>query len=203
MGANAQTTVPKYTALTVLPAASMNISAGTGIPVFDSTVTRDAAFGGVNKVLAEGQTCYLEDANVVQYYDGAAWASLGPTFTNNVVATSQTTTSTSYTDLATSGPAVTVTTGTTVYVILTCYQFNNISGSVSFMGVAVTGATTIAASDTECVSARGAVAGGQDFQMSAVYKMTVTAGSNTFTAKYRVTANTGTFQRRGLTVIST
>jgi len=78
MGANAQTTVPKYTALTVLPAASMNISAGTGIPVFATTVTRDAAFGGANKVLAEGQTCYLESTNVVQYYDGAAWATVGP-----------------------------------------------------------------------------------------------------------------------------
>jgi len=78
MGANAQTTVPKYSALTVLPAASMNISAGTGIPVFATTVTRDAAFGGANKVLAEGQTCYLESTNVVQYYDGAAWATVGP-----------------------------------------------------------------------------------------------------------------------------
>jgi len=77
MGANAQTTVPKYTALTVLPAASMNISAGTGIPVFASTVTRDAAFGGANKVLAEGQTCYLEDTNTVQYYNGATWQTLG------------------------------------------------------------------------------------------------------------------------------
>jgi len=56
----------------------MDISAGTGVPVFASTVTRDAAFGGANKVLAEGQTCYLEDANVVQYYDGAAWATVGP-----------------------------------------------------------------------------------------------------------------------------
>jgi len=48
------------------------------VPVFATTVTRDAAFGGSNKVLAEGQTCYLEDANVVQYYDGAAWATVGP-----------------------------------------------------------------------------------------------------------------------------
>jgi len=78
MGANAQTTVPKYSALTVLPAASMNISAGTGIPVFATTVTRDAAFGGANKVLAQGQLCYLESTNVTQYYDGAAWATVGP-----------------------------------------------------------------------------------------------------------------------------
>jgi hypothetical protein len=56
----------------------MNISAGTGIPVFATTVTRDAAFGGAGeKVLAEGQLCYLSDTNIVQYYTGAAWASVG------------------------------------------------------------------------------------------------------------------------------
>ena len=77
MGANAQTTVPKYTALTVLPAASMNISAGTGIPVFATTVTRDAAFGGANKVLAEGQLAYIEASDTVQYYSGALWVSVG------------------------------------------------------------------------------------------------------------------------------
>jgi len=77
MGANAQTTVQKFVDGAVLTAAQQNTSAATGIPVFATTVTRDAAFGGANKVLAEGQTCYLEDANVVQYYDGAAWASVG------------------------------------------------------------------------------------------------------------------------------
>jgi len=77
MGANAQTTVQKFVDGAVLTAAQQNFSAATGIPVFASTVTRDAAFGGANKALAEGQTCYLEDANVVQYYDGAAWASVG------------------------------------------------------------------------------------------------------------------------------
>jgi len=55
------------------------------VPVFATTVTRDAAFGGANKVLAEGQTCYLEDANVVQYYDGAAWATVGPTAASGLV----------------------------------------------------------------------------------------------------------------------
>jgi len=53
--------------------------------VFATTVTRDAAFGGVNKVLAEGQTCYLESTNVVQYYDGAAWATVGPTAASGLV----------------------------------------------------------------------------------------------------------------------
>jgi hypothetical protein len=56
----------------------MNNSARTGVPVFATSVTRDAAFGGAGeKTLAEGQLCYLEDTNKVQYYDGAAWANLG------------------------------------------------------------------------------------------------------------------------------
>ena len=76
---NEQTSVPLYAASEVLTAANMNISAGTGVPVFATTVTRDAAFGGASeKVLAEGQLCYLSSTNVVQYYDGAAWATVGP-----------------------------------------------------------------------------------------------------------------------------
>jgi hypothetical protein len=78
MGANAQTSVPLFVANSVLTAAQQNISAATGVPVFATTVTRDAAFGGSNKVLAEGQLAYIEASNVVQYYDGAAWATVGP-----------------------------------------------------------------------------------------------------------------------------
>jgi hypothetical protein len=62
----------------VLTADQQNQSARTGVPVFATTVERDAAFGGAGeKTLAEGQLCYLEDTNKVQYYDGAAWANLG------------------------------------------------------------------------------------------------------------------------------
>jgi hypothetical protein len=78
MGANAQTTVPTFTAGQVLTAAQLNTSARTGVPVFANTTDRDAAFGGSGeKTLAEGQLCYLEDTNKVQYYDGSAWANLG------------------------------------------------------------------------------------------------------------------------------
>lgn len=77
--ANTQTTVPIFTAAQVLEAAQLNNSAATGVPVFATTVTRDAGFGGAGeKALAEGQLCYLESTNVVQYYDGAAWATVGP-----------------------------------------------------------------------------------------------------------------------------
>ena len=80
MGANAQTSVPTFTAGDVLTAANMNISARTGVPVFADTTARDAGFGGTGeKVLAEGQLCYVENLTGVaqiQYYDGASWVSL-------------------------------------------------------------------------------------------------------------------------------
>ena len=79
MGANAQTSVPTFTAGEVLTAANMNISARTGIPVFADATARDAAFGGAGeKVLAEGQLAYIENLNLVQYYDGSSWATVGP-----------------------------------------------------------------------------------------------------------------------------
>jgi hypothetical protein len=78
MGANAQTSVPLFVANSVLTAAQQNISAATGVPVFATTVTRDAAFGGSNKVLAEGQLCYLESTDVVQQYNGSSWITVGP-----------------------------------------------------------------------------------------------------------------------------
>ncbi len=78
MGANAGTAVPVYASGEVLTAARLNLT-NCGVPVFSGTATRDAAFGGSGeKVLAEGQLAYLEDADVVQYYTGAAWATVGP-----------------------------------------------------------------------------------------------------------------------------
>jgi len=77
MGANAQTSVPTFTAGEILTATNMNISARTGIPVFADSTARDAAFGGTGeKTLAEGQFAYLESTNATQYYDGSAWQSV-------------------------------------------------------------------------------------------------------------------------------
>ena len=83
MGANAQTSVPTFTAGDVLTAANMNISAATGVPVFATTTTRDAAFGGTGeKTLAEGQMCYIEAApKRLQVYNGTAWIDFDAEFT--------------------------------------------------------------------------------------------------------------------------
>ena len=76
---NTQTSVPLYAQGEVLTAANLNLT-NSGIPVFATTVTRDAAFGGANeKVLAEGQFAYIEATNTTQYYDGTAWQTVGVT----------------------------------------------------------------------------------------------------------------------------
>jgi len=75
--ANTQTSVPAFVAAQVLT-AQQQTEINTGIPVFATTVTRDAAFGGAGeKALAEGQFAYIEATNATQYYDGAAWQSVG------------------------------------------------------------------------------------------------------------------------------
>lgn len=77
MGANAVTTVYDFTAGQVLTAAQMD-NVNCGIPVFATTTTRDAAFGGTGeKTLAEGQFAYIEATDTTQYYDGAAWQTVG------------------------------------------------------------------------------------------------------------------------------
>ena len=74
---NTQTSVPAFTAGQVLT-AQQQTEINTGIPVFATTTTRDAAFGGTGeKTLAEGQFAYIEASNATQYYDGAAWQTIG------------------------------------------------------------------------------------------------------------------------------
>lgn len=84
MGANAQTIVPTFTASQVLTADQMNQSARTGVPVFATTTTRDAAFGGTGeKTLAEGQVCFIEAApKRLQIYNGTAWIDFDIVYTD-------------------------------------------------------------------------------------------------------------------------
>jgi len=75
MGANAVTTVPVYVSGEVLTASDLNIT-NSGIPVFATTTTRDAAFGGTGeKTLAQGQYAYIEATSTLQVYTGSAWIS--------------------------------------------------------------------------------------------------------------------------------
>lgn len=122
---------------------------------------------------------------------------------SNTTAASQTTTSTSFADLATIGPIVTITTGTSAFVIISARMSNNTANSNTVMGFAVSGATTIAAnSGDDCLwfEDDGTSATGRASTVSFITNLN--AGSNTFTAKYLVqTPSTGTFSDRSLAVI--
>lgn len=136
-----------------------------------------------------------------------------PTFTGNVVwsgatlrastatvATNQTCTSQTYIDLTTSGPAVTVTTGTTALVILSAAAYGFASNYTNYIGFAVSGATTVSASDSQSLQLPGST----QARASSGYIITgLTAGSNTFTLKYRNNINGGmsNFLNRTITVI--
>ena len=117
------------------------------------------------------------------------------------VATTQTTTSVTYTDLATSGPAVTITTGTKALVVVTARANISLTGGKNaFFSYAVSNATTIAASDA--VGAQESFAQNTNGRYSAVSRLTtLTAGSNTFTMKYRRSSGTGEFSDREIIVI--
>ena len=82
MGINAQTIVPVFTAGQVLTAAQVT-QINTGVPVFATTITRDAAFGGTGeKTLAGGQICYIEAApKRMQMYNGTSWIDFDAEYT--------------------------------------------------------------------------------------------------------------------------
>jgi hypothetical protein len=136
--------------------------------------------------------------------DGLKWAALpsaSPTSGQVRVDTSQTTTSLGYVALATA-QAVTVTTGTKVLVILSC-KLRGSTEKIVYASYAISGATTRSADDSWAVTIQDAGGAGTSPQatMSTASYQTVTAGSNTFTAQFKVTDGTGTFSNRQLIVI--
>ena len=132
---------------------------------------------------------------------GIKWASPAasyPASATATVATAQSTTSTSYTDLATAGPAVTLTTGTKALIIVTSAIYGAVNGATCYFSYAVSGATTIAASDTTS----GNQPRTDQYRFSVASLATLTAGSNTFTMKYRAGASTANFADRNIFVMN-
>jgi hypothetical protein len=115
------------------------------------------------------------------------------------VLASQTTASVTYVDLATSGPAVSVDTGTTAVALIQAQVGLSTAGAI-LMAVAVSGATTRAAADDNALYVADAY-NNQSALAALLYFSGLTPGTNIFTVKYRVTAGTATFIRRRILVI--
>lgn len=103
------------------------------------------------------------------------------------VTTAQTTTSTGYADLATAGPSVTITLANGENVMVTVSAAISVATNPdqAYMSFAVSGASTLAASDAN--AAWGRFSGGNAYTiMSRRTLFTASAsGSHTFTAKYK------------------
>jgi hypothetical protein len=203
MGANAQIAVPSFTAGQVLTAAQQT-QINTGIPVFATTTTRDAAFGGSGeKVLAQGQFAFIEATNSLLVYDGSAWVAAGAVSAVDVsrVTTGQATTSITYTGLTTA-QTITMTTGTKALVLLS-YNSNQERDIFTYASVAVSGATTTAASDANSANFQQVGVGGYTGTSSTAIPLTLTAGSNTFTMQFRNSSTASvTYSYRAMTVIA-
>ncbi len=201
----------------VLTAAQMNaigenlLAAG---PIYTNEAARDAAitapFEGQRAYLtsptvpsAAGGNTYLP-TGVTTVYNGSVWVCLTPVSART--SNNGTTTSTSFTATLSgspgTNPSVTLVTGTTALVMVKSTVANDTSLNGAYAGVAVSGATTLAASVDDCVY-MAVQSGSYYMQATSTYVLGgLTAGSNTFTMQYRVGGGgTGTFGSRQLTVV--
>jgi hypothetical protein len=117
------------------------------------------------------------------------------------VASAEGTTSTTYADLFTPGPAVTAATGSSALVVVSCLQWNNTANTNVYMSFAVSGDTTAAASDNNAFTISGNAAWQPWRGSMGSFITNLTHGNNTFTAKYRVNANGASFGDRSILVI--
>ena len=120
------------------------------------------------------------------------------------IATDQGTSGTAYGDLASVGPTVTLTsTGTRALVVWGCGQYSTNPGVGSGSTIAVSGATTLAAADTNGVLAVVVQPGtGLGFEAFQYMFLTISPGVNNYVMKYRSSAasNSGFYRRRLLVV---
>lgn len=115
----------------------------------------------------------------------------------------ESTATTTYVDLATIGPVITVSTGTRALIMVGCEASNNTAGLASRMSFAVSGATTVAADDANSFLIESGNIN-DEYQGTWVFILTgLNSGSNVFTAKYRTSAGGGvsSFDHRLLAVI--
>jgi hypothetical protein len=117
------------------------------------------------------------------------------------VSGSETTTNTTYADLTTSGPNITVTTGTQALVFISSRIGNSTATATSYASWQCTGATTVAVDDRFAVEFQPEGASRNMRATAALLVTGMTPGSTTFGMRYRVTAGTGTYGYRQISVL--
>lgn len=179
--------------------------------ISNATITANAIAGfttantgtvyGVSVVLGVIQSAaLLGQVNTAAIQNGAVTPSkLATGAATSSVATDQTTTSVTYADLATVGPAVTVTVGANGIVLaLWGAGIYNVAAN-KFAGIALSGANVVAATDTDAI--RNDMSAFQGTQAYSKLFTGLASGSTTFTLKYRTASGTANFFARYLTVV--
>lgn len=122
----------------------------------------------------------------------------------SIVTTTDTTSSTAYTDLDTTmGPAVTVDHGPRVLVMVSAAITNVDTAATVRFSYAASGTASITANDNTCgaYTREGSTTAPFGGRFTSVSLRVVSAGTSTFTMKYRTTAGTATFADRTLVVM--
>lgn len=121
--------------------------------------------------------------------------------THALLSASQTTTSTTMTDLTTVGPVVgPLTTGPFAIFMVSAFISNTTALAGGYMGCAVSGATTLAADTTRALRIISGAAS-ENAKQAYIGMVSLNAGANTFTAKYaQIGAGTAAFSTRELVV---
>jgi hypothetical protein len=122
-----------------------------------------------------------------------------------IVSTAETTSSTSYGNLATVGPTVTVSSGVNALICMYSQVNSNTAGTVAYAGYTVSGASSISANDGRALAYATASVAATSFLLASYVHLEngLTAGSNTFQMVYRMGSGggTGTWSNRCLTVL--
>ena len=126
----------------------------------------------------------------------------GPKIGAAVVPAFESTASATYLDLATVGPVVTIDTATSALVTLSCGCNISVAGNTGVMGVAVSGATTIAASTNSGLACFDAEVNNTSDYSRQIVVTGLNVGLNIFTAKYATNSSTATFSKGVLSVLA-
>jgi hypothetical protein len=168
----------------------------TVVMVFASAAARTSAFSAAGVSPTEGMLSWLSDSNWFEFYDGSNWRRQGIAATADVT-TNQNTTSSTFTDLTTPGPAVSLVlaSGQKAEITVNARATHSVGSTSSAIGsFAVSGAATIAAADVDGFETNALTTSMQS--RSTIFTAAAT-GTFTFTMKYRsVTSGTASFFNR-------
>ena len=117
----------------------------------------------------------------------------------STILTQETSTRTTYGNITTTGPTVTITTGTQAIISATAQMYSS-GGDNMYMSYEISGATTEASDDDRALSYQAGA--GDQIRATCTTLQTLTAGSNVFKAEYKTSASTGTWDDRRILVMA-